>query len=413
MQTHPNFHTNEIDSEHISLKEILHVVWQGRWTILTVTLLAAACSLAWALLSAMYISQGFFQFGGTIPTMEKVKPIVKAKDENELERRIRLSDFRRFAAALAVPDRFEAFVREKNLESTPGIDELHNVLESTNRTQKLIHPISSFANMYSKSAELKDGNAIVVGMRVDFPSKSPQIAQQMAKLLGRYAMDRIIYLASEDQLSFRIGELRTKLTKLDASIADQMVSMEDYRRRIASLKKIVARNSGAPETRSRQIISITEGMAHYLPPVTLLLSTEVQAAEADLQIQKDKRELAQTALLLQYYEHASKELENAKSGENFVLQLNPLKERMFKGRDLHDSGVKQAYNLISVDNEVATNVYLRESRFILEPNLPTFTTGRLTVIVLIATIFGVFLSLVLVFAQKWWRRDIPQASVQP
>lgn len=405
MQKQDNFNTqgDGTTSGDISLTDILKPLWHSRWMVFFVTLSVAACGLAGSLYFAQYKSEGFFQFGGAIPA---------GKENESTSPGISLSDYKRYAASYATGERFADYVREKKLVSTAGIDSLSAVFASRDGAVKLIEPIYSFTKLDAKELmdQPKDGNNNIIGLRINYASSSPQKAQQMVGLLGRYVMDSIIYRIYSNELEFKRGEIIAQMTKLDNVIIANKVLLDKYHRKGADLKQIVNRYPESSKQTSRQVISVTEDNARYLSPITLLVTTEVQASEANESIRKAKRDLQQSALWLEYYDRAKALLDKTKSGETILLGLEPVKESAFKGKNLGDDVIKEVYNTITITNQDAINLYLEKSRFIAGPTLPTHSTSRPRFVLAVSSVLGLFLSVLLVFARNWWHDNWQKVS---
>lgn len=393
----------------ISLSDIVVTVWRSRWLVLVVTALVTACGVAGAVYFAKYKSEGFFQFGGAIPIKE-IKDEAKDADKDKVELKepapgIALSDYKRFVASYTTTERFADYVRDKKLESAPGISDLRKAFASRAGIGKSIEPIYPFTKLDAKvlMEQPKDSSNNVIGLQIDVENANPQTAQQMVGLLGRYTMDSIIYLVYSDALRFKHSEISAKLTKLDNEIIHSNEALEEYRRRGADLKQIVGRYPSAANQQSQQVVSVTPESARYLSPVTQLVTTEVQASEAKEKILKAKREQQQAVLLREYYAQAKALLDSTKSGETVLRGLPGIKDRVFKGKNLDDEVVKEVYNTITIDNQNAANVYLEKSRFIAGPTLATRSSARPALALAVSVLFGLFLSLVLVFLRNWWR----------
>lgn len=398
-------------TELISLTDLLAPIWRARWMVLIITLLGMACGLSWALFNANYKSQGFFQFGGAIPM---VKETIKEKEkEKEPSPGITLSDFKRYAASYATSERFGDYVQDKKLGSTPGVNDLRKIFSSRDGISKIIDPVYPFTKLDAKELmeQPKDSSNNVIGLRINYEGNSPQVAQQMVGLLGRYAMDSIVYLIYTDALRFKHDEIRTKITKLDSTIIDKKIQLDEYRRKAADLKQIIARNpDAAGRETSRQVVQITEDSARYLPPVTLLMTTEVQASDANEAILKAKYEQNQNMLLLEYYDRVKVLLDSTKSGETVLRGLEPVKAIVFKEKNLQDDVIKDVYNMITIDNQTAMNLYLNKSRFIAGPTLPERSTARPAIALAMGLMLGLFLSLFFVFGREWWRKNEAELS---
>jgi hypothetical protein len=298
------------------------------------------------------------------------------------------------------------------LDAAAGIDNLSKVFASRDGIRKLVEPIYAFSKLDAKELmdQPKDGGNNVIGLRINFASSSPEIAQQRAGQLGSYVMDSIIYQIYLDELQYKQSEIKAKMTKLENVIIAKKELLEKYRREGADLKQIVNRYPESSRQDSRQVISVTEDSARYLSPVTQLMTTEVQASEANESIRRAKRELRQSALWLEYYEHAKALLDGTKSGEAILRGLEPVKESVFKGKNLEDDVIKEVYNTISIDNQNAIEVYLKKSHFIAGPTLPTYSSVRPLLALALSLILGLLLSVLLVFARIWWRDNWKKVS---
>lgn len=338
-----------------------------------------------------------------------VKETNKDKDkEKEPSPGITLSDFKRYAASYATSERFGDYVQDKKLSSTPGVNDLRKIFSSRDGISKIIDPVYPFTKLDAKELmeQPKDSSNNVIGLRINYEGDSPQVAQQMVGLLGRYAMDSIVYLIYTDALRFKHDEIRTKITKLDSTIIDKKIQLDEYRRKAADLKQIIARNpDAAGKETSRQVVQITEDSARYLPPVTLLMTTEVQASDANEAILKAKYEQNQNMLLLKYYDRVKVLLDSTKSGETVLRGLEPVKAIVFKDKNLQDDVIKDVYNMITIDNQTAMNLYLNKSRFIAGPTLPERSTARPAIALAMGLMLGLFLSLFFVFSREWWRKN--------
>jgi hypothetical protein len=394
------------DGDMISIADLLATLWHARVLIVGVTLLMVTLGLSGALYSAKYKSEGFFQFGGAIP-LPKEKSLQDKSKEKEASSGIVLADYKRYAAAFGTSERFAEFVQQNKLETVAGVDNLRKVFASRDGVAKLVEPVYPFTKLDAKELmeQPKDSSNNVIGLRINYEAGTAQNAQQMVGLLGRYVMDSIIYLIYSDALRFKHTEMTAKITKLDNDIIDNKEKLEEYRRKGASLKQIVGRYPESANQASRQVISVTEESARYLSPVTHLMTTEVEASEANEAIYKAKREQQQSILLREYYDKAKALLDGTKSGEAILRGLEPVKESVFKGKNLNDELIKEVYNMISIENQNATSLYLEKSRFIAGPSLPEHRSNRLSVVLAVSLLLGLLLSVLMVFGRNWWREN--------
>ena len=409
-------------TESISLTDVLVTIWSARWAIVVITMLLMAGGLSGSLLLANYKSQGFFQFGGAIPIPPDAKSSTDTEPKNKepnifiLDKEpkdkkrapgITLADYKRYAASYATNERFADFVQDKKLESDAGIVDLRNAFLSRDGISKMVEPVYLFTKLDAKQLiELPtESSSNVIGLQITYEGRTPGIAQQMVDLLGRYAIDSIIYMIYSDALQSKHSEIKAKMVKLDNVIISNKERLGEYRRRGEDLKRIVSRYPQAAHQGSRQVISVTDDSARYLSPVTLLATTEVQASEANEAILKAKREQTQAALFLEYYDRVKASLKETKSGETMLRGLEPLKESVFKSKNLENEAIREVFNTITIENQNAVNVYLENSRFIAGPTLPIRSSARASNALVASLMLGLFLSILFVFGRKWWREN--------
>lgn len=390
---------DDIDENVLSVADLLKTVWQGRRTLLAITLLTVAAGLAGRMLFSEYKSEGFFQFGGTIPMVKKTADKEKEKEPSP---GIKLADYKRYAAAFKSNERFMDFLVQHKLEQSPSTNALRRSFASREGVSKWIDPVFPFTKLDAKELleDPKDGNNNVIGLRISYDDKDPKVAQSIVGLLGRYTQDTIVYIIYSDILRFKHIEMTAKITALDNEIIENNERLAHFRRSGDDLKKIVTRYPDAAGQASRQVVAITDETARYLPPVTQLMTTEVLASEAMEKIHKARREQQQNILLREYYDKAKTLVDNTKSGEDILRGLEPVKAEVFKNKNMEDDTVKEVFNQITIDNQTAISLYLEKSRFIAGPSLPENLSLRLSVTILFSLFVGLALSFAVIFGRK-------------
>ena len=388
------------DQDVISLVELLAPLWHARKMMVAVASLTAVLGGALTLYQAKYRSDGFLQFGGAIP-------LVKESFGKEISPGILLGDYKRYVAAFNTSGRFDEFVKQNKLKDVVGVSGLRRMFSSPEGIVPLIEPVYPFTKLDAKELmdQPKDGGNNVIGLRINFESDSPENAQRMVGLLGNYALDSIIYLIYSDALRYKHAEITAKITKLDNDIIENKEKLAIYQRKGATLKQIVARYPESSKYTASQVVTVTEENSRYLPPATHLMTTEVDALNANEAIIKFKREQRRNFLLREYYDQAKKVLDENKSGAAILRALEPVKDAVFKNKDLNDELVKQVYNLISIDNQSAITLYLDKSRFIAGPSLPENRTTRLSTMLMYSFLGGLLMSALFVMLRKWWNEN--------
>lgn len=426
-------HRNANQDIEINFAELAVVAWKGRWIILAVTALTVAVTIGATLFTAKYESEGFFQFGGTIPIKEEKDRVqegqfIQSSQWEERERKssnsdkkkdedgigIALADYKRLASSIPTFGRFSEYVESQKLEAAPGVAELRRLFLSRDGIGKSVQPVYTFTQLDAKQLVAPtDNKNDVIGLQIASANSKPEVAQAMAGILGRYAMDSIIYSIYSDSLLFKNSELAARLTKLDNEIIQGTEKLEEYLRKGQALKKIIADHPGAAEVRTQQVISVTSDSVRYLSPVTQLVSTEVQISDMQERIRKIHREKQQMLLLAAYYAEAKKILESTKSGEALLRGMEIAKGKVFEGKNLQDDVVKEVYNRITIDNQTATNVYLENSRFVAGPILPASSSARPVLAAAGGLMAGLLLSLVIVFGRNWLLATKNESATSP
>jgi hypothetical protein len=419
MQKNPSLNTEDDQSIVFPIAQFLSTAWDGRWLIVITTLLTGVAALSWELLHPTYKSQGLFLFGGPIPMVQE-KPKEKEHEKNKENGKengkdkeppaagVAWGDYKRYSATFAADERFSEYAQEKKFSDNPEFSSLLGIFASRSGIAPLIEPVYTYSKLDAKELMAqppKDASNNAIGLRISYVSGSPESAQQVVGFLGQYVRDSIIFSILSDDLRFKAADLKTGIIKLDNAIIGNKVQLDEYRRKAESLKRIIARNPRATADDTRQVVTITESNARYLPPRTLLMTTEVQVADANEAILTAKFQQKQNRLLLEYYDNAKQLLDGTKSGETILRGLETVKQKVFKDKNLEEDWVKEIYNMITVENQMAITAYLDRSRFIAGPTLSRQTSGRPVFKLGSGLMFGLLLSLLFVFGRKWWSEN--------
>jgi hypothetical protein len=390
------------DESFVTFTDLVITAWRSRWAILILTLLAGLGAFAWALIKTAYLSYAFVQFGGPIPG-------VAPPGDKEPLAGLSAPDFSRYLASMDSPDRFGAYLSEKKLEAHPGIAEARKALQARGMSG-MVEPVYSFATLDAKATQPpKTGDALVLGMRISHAGDAPEKTREAVSLLTGYAIDGMAYAGSADLIRLRQADLASKAIRLENTIVQKTVRLGEFEQRIRGLKDILARTPKSELPAMSPAIEPTKETYIYLPPATLIAATEVQAVEARDAISRMKRELAQGALLNDFYTQSAAALSGAKTGEGFLRSLNSVQARVFKGRNLEDLTIKEVHSGLTAENAMALTTYIDKSRIVVNPT-PAASTSRPLRSALIGAALGFLAALGLVFVRSWWQRVRRQAT---
>ena len=310
-------------------------------------------------------------------------------------------DFKLLAASYETSERFAEWIKEKKLESTEGIGKLREAIP------RLVQPVFPFTKLDAKNLvdQPKNVSSNVTGLRIAVEERSPEAAQRMVSVLGQYVIDSITYLSYSAKLESARSELKSRIVAYDNVMLNQMERLGEFSRRSEALRQIVKRYPESANLAGRQVVSVTDESARYLPPVTLLATAEIQEFEAREAIHKAKLDKAKSALLLEYYDRLSESMKKTVSGEVILHNLETLKESVFRDKSLEDELVREVHNSITIANQIALDTYLESSRFIAGPTLPTRSTARPMMTLVASFLVGLACAIALALAKHWWTKN--------
>ncbi len=368
-----------IDGDEINLIDLITPLWHSRWVILITSFTFALGGFVWAISNAQYKSEGAFKFGESIT----------------------FSDYKRYSASFFSDVHFSSYVENKKIGLLP---DMKDIFTSPIGISKIIEPIYNFSKIDAKEGieRPKEDSSNIIGLKINYSAETPEKSQERVKLLGEYVNDSILYFQYLDLFSTKKDELIVKRIELENLVLASNELLVKYNLRKADLKLIVSRFPVASNSSVIQLVTVDATSAHYLPPVTLLASTEVQISEVNEAIRQVKIDQKKIDLFLEYYKSAISIVQSSTSGLDILTKLEKNKEHIFKGK-AHDSIVSEVKNKISIENHKSTITYLGKAKFISGPTLPATSTARTTFTLAISLFAGIFLSMMWVFLNIFWR----------
>lgn len=395
----------------ISLAQICAALWRSRFVFLAVMVSVTAITLVGLLHFAKYESEGLFRFGGAIPIPQTAEFSTLANlgynaEDRKLPPGIGFSDYKLFAAFYSTRERFDLYVHDNKLDDTAVIRNLRARFVSPESVEDMLNPVYAITRQDAKNLVGKTDSTSnnVIGLRITFSADTPELAQKMVNTLGRYAIDSIAYVVYAGAVPADCAAIKTKLVRYDAFILSKSEHMAELRRRVAYLKDIAQRHPDLANA-TRQVVTVTEQSARYLPPVTLLATAEVEESEVREAIHRANSEKSKAALLLEYCERLKEVIASTNSGEAVVQSLEKTKNEVFKDKDLSDDVVKDVYQGVTIANRNAISVYLDNSRFIAGPTLPNRRNVRPSIAIVISLVVGFVCAAGVVIVKRWWVKN--------
>lgn len=395
----------------ISLVQICAALWRSRLIFLAVMVSVTSLAMAGFFYFDKYTSEGLFRFGGPIPIPQSAEFSTLANlgynaEDKKLPPGIDFSDYKLFAAFYSTRERFDQFIRDNKIDTDETIKALRRRFVSPEAVADVLEPVYALTRQDAKKlvGQTDSASNNIIGLRITFSADTPELAQRTVNLLARYAMDSIAYVVYAGAVPNDCAAIKTRLVRYDAFILTKNEQMGELRRRVESLKDIARRYPDSANA-ARQVITVTGESARYLPPVTLLATTEVEESEAKEAIYKANIEKSKAALLLEYCERLREVIASTNSGEAVMRDLEKTKDEVFKGKNLNEDVVKEVHQGITIANRNAISVYLDNSRFIAGPTLPTRSNMRPLVALVASLVGGCVCAAVVVFVKRWWDRN--------
>src|SRR5438105_5152559 len=116
----------------------------------------------------------------------------------------------------------------------------------------------------------------IVAVQTNVESRSPAVAREMALLFAQSLADGALKSALIEYTTLQRGALQTNADRLHAKEAGDRALLQRVEAKITDLKRL---RTVYPDAKSdqRQVVSIADGGARYLSPVTQLVGAESEA----------------------------------------------------------------------------------------------------------------------------------------
>jgi hypothetical protein len=174
------------------------------------------------------------------------------------------------------------------------------------------------------------------------------------------------------------------------------------------MKDIQAILSNYPEAanmESRQIVSVQEGGARFLAPVTQLVGIESILADIRRELAKLKNDREKLSVRTEYFSRIFNELAKvSEHGDSLFQLLKTIKDEVFEDKNLNSDEVKEVFNSLSIDLQAFDFTFYQNSRFISGPTVPTLhVKPRKSIIVVVTCIASFFFFVIMAFVAHWWQ----------
>jgi len=376
------------EDDEIDLGAILAALWKRKKLIifgtLVVTLLAAAASF---IIPKTYRSEAFYQIGNgdgvTIPLYKKS------------------------ASQFSSPTRFQYYVSRNTSFTDQEKQEISKKFTEAKDIQKWISPIYAFSKEDSRQlAQVgKDQNNSVLGLNLAFEARTPEQAAKMVSFFGEYVRDCLMYVTMFNYISGNAINARISLQENENALSAIRFSLEQEQKKMVDIQAILRKYPDAANIENRQLVSIQEGGAHFLSPLTQLVGIESKVADLRREVDRLERDREKLLLVVEFFDLVNVFLnQDGKQGEPLFQRLKAAETELFAKKDLSRDTVREVFNNLNIDRQNFDRTFYTSYRFVSGPTVPTqHIMPRKSKIVLAAFFLSSFFFLFLALFLNWWQ----------
>jgi len=379
----------ELPDDEIDLSALFAVLWRRRKLIifgtLAVTILAAGASL---LIPRVYRSEGFYQLGSggvSIPL------------------------FKNSSSMFTNPNRFLGYASQEALFSENEKRVISKRFQEAQSIQRWIDPLYAFSKTDQRELALigkEEGNS-VLGLNLAFEAKSPAFAARMVSFFGHYVRDCLMYVTLFNYISDNAISAHTSLQKNENDLIINRFQLEQLDKKMADIQGILRKYPDSARIENRQLVSIQEGGARFLSPVTQLVGIESTVADLRREGAQLEREREKLLLRVEYFDLGKAALGKAgEQGEKLFLSIQSVHKELFTRKNLSSDTVREVYNNLSVDQQDFNRTFYTSYRFVSGPTVPArHIKPSRSKIVIIAFFLTGFFFVCLAFVLSWWQKN--------
>lgn len=370
-------------SDEIELRQLAHILWQYRRSIIALALLGAALGVAISLMQTRYRSEGLFLTPGL--TMANYKP---------------------YEAAMVNKHRLARFLELSVEADGPAGELMRGLIDDPESIRRAIQPAFSFTDKDAKQFGVKAGDTDIVGVRLLFEATEPSGATAI-RFLGEYVRDTKIMLDMEGRAmdtclsnDVRAQELR------NAQIVDQF-EISQREARAQTLRDIIRRHPQAAQVDSRQVVSLESGGERFLSPTAQLIAVEVAISDLKLADNARARERIATEIRREYYCQARDLLQEPITGRAFLKELERVQEAILAKQDASSEVVELVGNGLAIERANWVSAYLAGMRFVTSPEGAELRVRKpgLPLGLVLGGLLGGLFGIILAFLRGWWREN--------
>jgi LPS O-antigen subunit length determinant protein (WzzB/FepE family) len=374
---------NEID-----LSAFFAILWRRRKLILigtaALTLLAAVLSF---LLPRVYRSTGYYQLGSA-------------------NAGVSIQLYKSSSSMFTNPNRFQKAARG---EAAFNQEEKKKIAEEFREQESIgswIAPLYAFSREDQRLlAQIsKDEQNAVLGLNLAYEANSPQAAARMVSFFGRFVRDCLMYVTLFNYVSDNAIDSHTSLQKNENALIENRFRFGQQEKKLLDIRAILRNYPDSARIENRQLVSIQDGGARYLSPVTQIVGIESTLADLRREVADLERDREMLLLRAEYFDMGRAEVDKSdEQGEGLFQALKANHAALFAKKNLERDTVREVYNSLNIDLLNFDRTFNRSYRFVSGPTVPDrhIKPSKRMIILLAIVLAGAFFCL-LALALDWW-----------
>ncbi len=385
------------------MRKMVRTLWHQRKLIIAIGIAGGALGLALSFSATKYVSSGLFQ----VPA-ERTERNANAAKPDDFES-VSTANYKRYENVLLNPRNLESFLERHTQPDEPGVADLLKLASHPNELRTTITPEFSLTEKEQRTFGIKlsseDGSALL-GFRVRHASKEPTRGAPL-KLIGEYLRDSVIMLDLRDRFENQCKRHELRAAELRNEQLKAQFAIEQEEERMKNLRRLITKNPTAAAADTRQIISLENNGARFLPPGTHLNAAEIALTDIRLGEKARERESIASAIKKSYYCEAVKLLEKPSAAATLLDQLGPLQLAAIKSQNPSLDIVEQTHNELQLELNTWRDNYLRIMRYVAAPETleikernPGPVLGLLG-----GGLLGGFLGMMVALLWSWWQNN--------
>lgn len=252
----------------------------------------------------------------------------------------------------------------------------------------------------------------IVAVQTRAESSDRSIANRMAILFADAFADGALKSALVEYVTAQRGALATSSQRLEAKIAADRASLVRVETKIGELQKLNAAYPQASRGDPRQVVSIADGGARYLTPVTQLVGASSEAIGIRDSIGESERKIRQVTWMRSVFDEAGKLNVVALSGRNYMTQLETIARSNSTRGVADEEAIHEVQSTIEAELSVFRGRYLIGYTLLRAPaERPPRAGPSLLAHAVGGVLTGLVLALLLTLALHWRKGNREPANL--